>query len=334
MHFTFVSPSVVRLLGYDAEEAMAMTMEQILPPDSLKVVEKALAEGLATKRVGRKAPPQSLTLELEMRRKDGSTVWTEVKVDFLRGSKGRALELLGVTRDIADRKRAEKQLRNSNEQLRALTARLQTAREEERANIAREIHDELGQALTGLKIDLAWLRKKLPTESKDLIKKTGVMSTLIDSTIQSLRKISSDLRPGILDDLGLPAAIEWQAQEFQKRTGIDCQFTGSRKDLSLEKDLSTAVFRIFQETLTNVARHARASRVEVDLKEEKGILSLRVQDNGRGITEKEIQDGKSLGLLGMRERAFLFGGEFNIKGMQGKGTSVLLRIPVSNRKAS
>lgn len=235
--------------------------------------------------------------------------------------------------EIAERRRAEEELKNSHKQLRALAARLQSIREEERKQIAREVHDELGQALTGLKIDISWLASRLSEAGVKarrhlLLDKIQSMSNLIDTTIKTVRRIATELRPGVLDDLGLVAAIKWQAQDFQKRTGIKCEFPPSVEDISLDQDRSTAVFRIFQETLTNIARHANATRINTRLRKDHGNIMLEVEDNGRGITEKEISDSKSLGLLGMKERAFLFGGKVNIIGHLKKGTIVTVLIPL------
>ncbi|MDP4196137.1 MAG: PAS domain-containing protein [Bacteroidota bacterium] len=230
---------------------------------------------------------------------------------------------------------AEFQLKNSREQLRRLSAHTQSAREEERTRISREIHDELGQALTGLKMDLSWLEKRLLTENtaaEPIQEKIAAMYSLINSTIKSVRKISSELRPGVLDYLGITAAIEWQAQEFQSRTGIECKLIRLPKELTMDQNFSTALFRIFQETLTNVARHANATVIEVELLLQNGKVILRIHDNGRGITDEEIINTKSFGLLGMRERAYLLGGEFNIKGTPGNGTTVTVTIPVGNIK--
>jgi PAS domain S-box-containing protein len=262
--------------------------------------------------------------EYILRRKDGTTFPGIIHASPI-FNVGHPVGFRGIVVDISERKAAE-------ECLRALSARLQTAREEERTTIAREIHDELGQQLTGLKMDLAWLGGKLPKEAKLLIKKVEDMSGLIDATIQSVRRISSELRPGVLDHLGLSAAIEWQVREFQLRTGIRCEFAAPRGDLRVERRISTAIFRIFQEALTNVARHARATRVKVSLKQEGGVLGLKVQDNGRGITERERKDRRSLGLMGMRERALFFGGKFDVKGVPGKGTLAFLRMPVSGKE--
>jgi len=232
---------------------------------------------------------------------------------------------------ITEHKRAEEELRSSREQLRNLSAHLQSVREEERTLIAREIHDELGQALTALKMDLSWLGNRLPKDEKSLLEKAKSMSELIDMTIQTVKRISAELRPGLLDDLGLAVAIEWQAEEFQNRTGIKCEITLAPKDIILDQDRSTAIFRIFQETLTNVARHANATRVKVSLKEDKGKLVLKVRDNGIGITQEQISAPKSFGLIGMQERAHFWGGKVKISGIRNKGTTVTVSIPLDKK---
>jgi signal transduction histidine kinase len=232
--------------------------------------------------------------------------------------------------DRAEHRRAEEQLRESHEQLRALSIYLQSVREEERTRIAREVHDELGQALTGCKLDLSWISGKLPRSLRPLIDKTRELSAHIDSTIQMVRRISSELRPGVLDHLGLVAALEWQANEFQNRTGIKCDVQASIRDPELETELSTTLFRIFQETLTNIIRHAGATQVQVHLKEENGRINLEVEDNGRGISRAEVSNSKSMGLLGMRERAALLGGTFHIGRIpRTVGTHVRVSIPSS-----
>jgi signal transduction histidine kinase len=228
----------------------------------------------------------------------------------------------------AERKRAEAQLRASHEQLRALSVYLQYVREEERTRIAREVHDELGQALTGLKLDLARLGGQLPKRLKLQIKKIRTLSTRIDTTIQAVRRISTELRPGILDDLGLVAAIEWQANDFQTRTGIKCEVVTPLEETVLDQNLNTAFFRAFQETLTNVIRHAEATRVDVLLRKDGDTLVMEVHDNGRGISAQEISDTHSIGLRGMRERAALLAGEVTIQGIPGKGTTVTVSIPL------
>ncbi len=264
----------------------------------------------------------------------------------LRNSSGEIIAVIEMVRDITERKRAEEVLRRSrnelellvadrtaeltrmNDQLRNLSLHLQNAREDERTRIAREIHDDLGQSLTALKIELTLLRKRLPIERKSINEKVASMADLVETTIQSVKRISTDLRPGILDHLGLPSAIEWQAEEFQKRTGIDCSVVFDPEQFSLDKDRTTTVFRIFQETLTNAARHAHATKVSVLLRMEAGVLTLQVKDNGKGISERDISDSKSLGLIGIRERVNNWGGLLAISGSKNKGTLVTVRIPL------
>jgi len=201
-------------------------------------------------------------------------------------------------------------------------------REEERAHIAREIHDELGQVLTGLKMEVTWLAKRL--REKPLIEKTDSMCKLIDTTVQTVRKIATGLRPEMLDDMGLIAAVGWQAKEFQKRTGIRCR-AKLPPEVKFDIDISTTMFRIFQEILTNVARHSRATRVDIELLLSPERVGLEVVDNGVGIADEDLNGKKSLGLLGMNERALLFGGEVKITGTPGHGTRVSVSIPMKQK---
>jgi signal transduction histidine kinase len=219
-------------------------------------------------------------------------------------------------------------LRKSEENLRALAVRLQSVREEEWTRIAREIHDELGQELTGLKMDLTWVAKKLPLDQKALAAKIGSMFDVIDGTIQSVRKIATRLRPEVLDELGLGPAIDWQAKEFQKRSGIRCRLSLPSDALGLDRERSTAAFRVFQELLTNIARHANATRIDVAMQVDSGALVLAVEDNGKGIEEAAIFSPKSLGLLGMRERVLPFGGKVEFARAGDQGTRVTVSIPL------
>ncbi|HEX6690972.1 MAG TPA: response regulator [Burkholderiales bacterium] len=223
--------------------------------------------------------------------------------------------------------RQRERLRESEEKLRRLAAHLVTIREEERAHIAREIHDELGQVLTGLKMEVTWLAKRL--KEQPLLEKTDSICSLIDSTVQTVRKIATGLRPEVLDDMGLVAAVGWQAKEFQKRTGIRCRAKLPPETVRPQIDIATTVFRIFQEILTNVARHSRATRVDIDLDISDERVALVVVDNGVGIPDAELNGKKSLGLLGMQERALLFGGDVDLTGTPGHGTRVAVTIPIT-----
>lgn len=239
-----------------------------------------------------------------------------------------------------ERKRAEEALKESREQLRNLAARMDSLREKERTWIAREVHDQLGQVFTSIKIDLSLMQKALARSDRSgektlalLHEKIASMSHLVDAAIRTVQKIGTQLRPGVLDDLGLVAAIKWQTKAFQTRTGISCRIKTNLQTVDLDRDRATAVFRIFQEILTNVARHAKATRVDILVEEENRQLFLDVEDNGLGISNQEISNPTSLGLLGMRERALLFNGEISISGISGKGTKVGLRIPLKKRGA-
>lgn len=223
---------------------------------------------------------------------------------------------------------AEKLLSQKNEQLQLLSSYLQTIREEERKHIAREIHDELGQQLTGLKMDLAWMNRKSVEKNSDLSDKLADMLKLVDETIKTIRKISSDLRPGILDDLGLIPAIEWQCHEFEKRTKIKCEFLNRVPEALIDKEASTGVFRILQESLTNIARHSDATKVKVEFDQNSDQFVLLINDNGKGFEQDKILIKQTLGLVGMSERAGMLNGSLSITSIPHKGTQVSLLFPV------
>lgn len=260
------------------------------------------------------------------------------KTPFL-NPEGEIIGVVVVARDITENQRASENLENSRVELRALSARLQSVREDERMRIAREIHDELGQVLTGLKLDVVSLTKKISESVSrtdwDLLKdRSQEIVNLINNAILTVRKISTELRPGLLDAVGLTAAIEWQAKEFETRTGVKCKLKLSHEKITLDQHRSIAIFRIFQEILTNVARHSQATEVGISIEVMDSELFLEAKDNGRGIKANEFSNPKSLGLLGMRERALLLGGEVSIRGISGKGTTVAVRIPLEQKGSS
>jgi len=234
-----------------------------------------------------------------------------------------------VNQDITERRHAEEDLRQSHERLRSLAAYLESALENERTRIARELHDELGQVLTALKIDLVWIIRRMQKDDVAGRAKTDIMRGLIDDTIDTVRRISTQLRPGLLDDMGLAAAIEWQTKEFAGRAALEYELALGEEDIVLDKKLATALFRIYQETLINVVRHAGATRIRVSLEAGPDELVMTICDNGKGITESQEADQKSLGLIGMRERIRAWGGVVMFQGVAGQGTTVTVRVPYS-----
>ncbi len=229
---------------------------------------------------------------------------------------------------VIERSRAEKEKERAQMELRRLFHRLQLVREDERTGIAREVHDELGQVLTTLKLEISLLERKLAKLDPELMKKTRFMIDLVDNTIQTVKRISSDLRPPILDALHLPDAIRWQGMDFEQRTGISVRFSQYPDQIKMDTEKATSLFRVFQETLTNIARHAQASKIYVNLECKNGMLSLQIQDNGKGITKKQLSDSSNLGIIGMRERAEACGGSFQIVGAPHKGTTVTIKIKI------
>ena len=226
--------------------------------------------------------------------------------------------------------KAEEKLQQSYQHIRQLVNHLQDIREEERTNIAREIHDELGQQLTGLKMYISWLNKKITSQEAEIQDKFTATLELIEETIKSVRKISMDLRPSMLDDLGLLAALEWQSNEFEKRSGIVTRFNNLTANKEIPAKLRTGLFRIFQESLTNVARHADAKKIIASLKFDDYNLTLTITDDGKGFTVKNIESKKTLGLFGMKERTMEMGGKYEIKSELGKGTTVSIIVPFKN----
>lgn len=272
-------------------------------------------------------------------RADGAYAHVLDRGYVLRNEEGRAVRAVGALIDLTEQKRAEVEIAAAYERLRDLTVRMERTKEEERKRIARELHDEFAQLLTGLKLDLAALGKQLvkgaATSQPELIEKLQSMTTLVDDSIQLVRKVASSLRPSILDDLGLVPALQWQAREFEARAGIPCEteLSPNLSQRELDPDRSTALFRIAQELLTNVMRHAHASRVRLALREESTGLLLEVSDNGRGIAEREYVNPTTLGLRGLQERVALFGGTLHIDGDPETGTTVRAWIPLGSEHA-
>ncbi len=236
----------------------------------------------------------------------------------------------GLRREVEERKVIECNIRGSRAKVRNLALHLQSVQEEERGRIARDIHDDLGQILTALSYDLAHISKKISPDEALLIDKLKEMSALVKGAVETVQRIASELRPGVLDDLGLIAGIEWQAEAYEKRTGIECEVSFDPEEIELDKDTATTFFRAAQEALTNVARHADATKVTLSIRKIGKTLELEVVDNGRGITEAESRSSQSFGLTGMNERFYSLGGSFEVKGAKGKGTMLRASVPLDN----
>ena len=315
--FIEVNQSACETYLYSRDEFLRLTPLALIPQE-YRSKEKAALETLLKSGY--------VIYELEHLRKDKRRIPVEISAHLFE-YKGKPT-VLSIVRNISERKRAQEALQHSKEQLRQLASRLHNVREEERSMIAREIHDELGQLLTVLKIQISLLCKNFIETEPAIRDKVQTISDLINQAVESVQQISSKLRPPVLDEVGLVAALEWQAQEFSKHSGIQCRYSLPEELSDLDKDKSTALFRIFQEALTNVARHARAERVSIFLKKKRHRVILEITDNGCGIKPQQIESSRSLGLLGMRERALMFGGQFIIRGVPGKGTYVKVEMPI------
>ena len=323
-HITRWTRGAERLYGFSKEEALGRISHELFQtkfPDSLEHFEEIL------RRTGHWEG------ELVHRKRNGEQLVVASQQIIYHDLGGRPLRILEANADITERQRAEEELSRSQEQLHALAERLLRAREEEATRIARELHDQFGRCLTTIKMDVRSIERDLanqitPEVAQALREKAQTIGRAVDETVQTVRAIATQLRPGLLDDLGLAAAIEWQAADFQKRSGILCAATLPEEDAPVSRDQATALFRIFQEILTNVARHAQASKVWVHLGEEHHAIVLEVEDDGVGISPALLKERRSLGLLGMRERAAAFGGAVEINGVPGQGTTVIVRLPV------
>ncbi|HXG97682.1 MAG TPA: ATP-binding protein [Gemmatimonadales bacterium] len=321
-HMTKVNPAMAQQFRATPETLIGMT-----PADFFR-------HDLAAGRRGWRAlfddgHTHSITNE---RRIDGSTMWVEGDYMCFYDSGGRITGHFGIQRDVTDRTRAAEELEQSREELRALAARLQAIREEERTRIAREIHDELGQALTALKLDLAWLGKQSPKSTSTSGEFRAVdlsITRRIDETMQIVRRIASELRPSVLDQLGLEAAIEYLVQDATRRTGIAVKLDVGEEFPRLPDQIASHAFRIIQEALTNVTRHAKATRVDVSVRRAGKAIILGVADNGVGFAPDSLSGLRSLGLVGMRERALACGGMLLVQGKPGEGTSIVVTIPLA-----
>lgn len=310
-----VNDAACKLYGYSREEFLQMNIRDIRPEEDIPFFIERIEMTASSENQG----------IWRHRKKDGSIISVEVIGNDIT-YQGKSLRL-ALANDVTDKLAADERLKKSYEEIRQLTEHLQNIREEERTSIAREIHDELGQQLTVLKMDVAWIERKLTNNDAAIKEKLGDLINVLNQTVKTVRRISSELRPSLLDDLGLVAAVEWHLKEFEKRLAIKTKFDGPDKELSLDDATKTALFRIMQESLTNVARHSQAKTVKVNLFQQNGDIVLRIEDDGIGFDHEKVANKRTLGILGMRERTAMIGGKYKISSSEGRGTVVLVSVP-------
>ena len=317
-NFIDVNKAALKHYGYTRQEFLQMNVLDIRPPQDVDVFKK-MVNGLN--------PGSDYNGIWRHRKKNGDIIWVEIICNEIIYEGNNVKLILAI--DIDAKIKAEEKLQQSYQQIRQLANHLQNIREEERTNIAREIHDELGQQLTGLKMYISWLTKKIKSQEPEIQTKFANTMALIEDTIKSVRKISTELRPSMLDDLGLLAAMEWHSNEFEKRSGIPIELINLTNNQPIPHKYTTGLFRIFQESLTNVARHADAKKVTSSLLFKDSELTLNIQDDGKGFVLRNIGSKKTLGLFGMKERAMEMGGSYEIITEPGFGTTVSIKIPVT-----
>jgi len=321
----FWSRGAEAMFGYTKAEAVGKIAHDLLHTDLAQSFDKIRA---ALLEAGHWEGDLTKTAQ------DGRQVIVSGRWALQWGKRGRPPRVLVINSEITERKRGEELLVLQKEQLRALAERLQLVREEDRKLVARELHDQIGQILTAIKMDMTWMARHLPQSEDEVLIRIAESIQSINAGVKAVRTICSGLRPGVLDDLGLAAAIEWQGSDFASRNDVACRVTVPAVDLHMDGDRATAAFRIFQECLTNVVRHAQAKSVRVDLSQEDEYILLVVEDDGIGFCAPDLANTLgSLGLLGMRERAQFCGGDVEISSSPGNGTTVTIRIPVDIPRA-
>jgi PAS domain S-box-containing protein len=315
----YANRRAAEITGYPFKELLKMRMRDIACPEEFPKLIERYGNRL-------KGLEVSKLYKTHLVKKDGTIIPIEVSPSIIIWQNEPANMV--IIRDISEYEQFLEQLRHSRDTLRDLSMHIEETRESERTKIARNLHDDLGQKLTALNIDFGWLKEKLAQAQPEITDKLNSMAELLMNTIETIRTISSELRPGILDDLGLAATVAWQMEEFEKRKGISCELTITPEEFAVSSDISIIMFRIVQEALTNITRHTNATLVKIDLAKNKDTIRLIVTDNGRGIKKAEINDPKSFGIIGMKERVKSVGGSFYIHGAEGKGTKIMIEMPL------
>jgi PAS domain S-box-containing protein len=316
----FFNPAAEKMFGLTAAQVMGTPLQRLIPKKLRGAHQIHVDRYIESNESSRGMGSQ---LDIAGLRSDGTEFPIESTISKMTIDGKR--QFTAVLRDVTDRRRAETNMREMNRQLRALTVALQEVREQERTRISRELHDDLGQQLTGLKLDLAWMTKRVKEGRELQPEAMDEMRRQLDEAIASVRRISTDLRPPILDDLGFGEAVTWHANEVAKRSGLEMKLNLEAASLVRNKDLATALFRIVQESLTNCVRHANAARVDIELLTNEKYLILKVQDNGQGFEMEKLLGG-GIGLVSMRERIDALGGQLHISSSPGNGTTVLVKI--------
>jgi two-component system sensor histidine kinase UhpB len=319
---TFISENIKEQTGHVPKEFTSnpnFWSDHIHPLDKERVL----------KDIGHLFKEGRYTHEYRFRLKDGSYTWMYDEVKLLYDSAGKPLEMIGYWIKINERKQAEEKINQTNEQLRQLTTHLQKIREEERKRIGREIHDDLGQQLTAIKMDVAWVDKKIPAETTLIKSKLKNIITLLDGSNQSIRRILTELRPGILDDYGLLEALDWHGRQFTANTGIQVTINTNESEIKLSEPIATCLFRVYQEALTNISKHAHADKAIVSINLNDETIFMHINDNGRGFDDHSQKKRTSFGILGMKERVHSVKGDFELSSKPGMGTKISITIPLT-----
>lgn len=326
----YLSPSVMQLTGVSPEDGVGRKFADFIAPGSLPQAEELFRQGMAKAEIGGSRTSEPLAIDLEISRADGSGIWTENRVNFVRDGNGGIKSIIGVSRDIAMRRQFEDDLRKSRQELQDYSRHIREEREEERTEIARNIHDELGQSLTVMNLDLAWLTRHMDAPHEEVLAKVEQMQQQNRTASRQLKRISTELRPSVLEHFGLEAAFKWQVDEFRKQTGISTKLECSGEFSHLTDKSSLSFFRILQESLTNIIKHSRATELSIFLGEDDGIISLIIRDNGCGFNPSEGRRPMSYGILGMTERVQSMAGDFAIESAPDQGTTIKLTVPVDD----
>ncbi len=320
---TYVNPRWCQISGITYEKAMGNGWFEAVHPDDRDMLRRNWEEATRHQQVS--------VSEYRFVRPNGSTAWVIGQAIPERDADGAIVGYVGTTTDITDRKLAEKEMEESSQKLRQLTTHLLNIREEERKRIGREIHDELGQQLTAIKMDISWIAKKTDPSQEAFKTKLQNVIALLDGGNQSIRRILNELRPVILDDYGLLEALRWQAQQFTANTHIPVAMTASESDMKIPEEISTCIFRVFQEALTNITRYAKATQVKVSLDIDSDSVLLNIEDNGLGFDTELTKTKKSFGILGMKERVASLNGRFDLSSVPGNGTRISIHIPITQK---